>query len=219
MDITFHGLSCFSLEGKTATVLIDPFDEKAAGLKPLKVKADVCLSNADNELQHNLSMLDKEATVFDWPGEYEARGVIIHGIAAHDRPREKESDKKDDAKPVIIWSMNFDGFRICHLSTVGHKLTPEMLEVIGDVDILFVPIGGHECLSAGKAHEVIEQIDPRIVIPMNYKTPGVKLPLAEIDVFLKEVGVHNPQVEKVLKLGLPSSLPQESTEYKILEVQ
>ncbi|MBP9718391.1 MBL fold metallo-hydrolase [Candidatus Gracilibacteria bacterium] len=208
MDITWHGSTCVSLKGKNATVVIDPYNEKMAGMKLPKLSPDVILANADSELNHNLDIAGEQTTVFDWPGEYEARAVIVQGVAAYDRPREKDTDKKDEALPVILWSMNFDGFRICHLSNVGHKLTPEMLELIGNVDILFVPVGGDVGLNAGKAHEVIEQIDPRMVIPTNY---------TEAAAFLKEMGIHNPSYEKVLKIAAPSNLSQDQTEFKILE--
>lgn len=216
MEITWHGLGCLSIEGKTGTVITDPFDAKHAGIKLPKMQADICCANEENSVGHAVDQFGKDVRVFDWPGEYEAKNIIVQAIPGFDRPREKESNKKDDAKRVLVFSMQVDGFRICHLSTIGHKLTPEMIEAIGNVDILIVPVGGMG-LDAKKAHEVIEQLDPRIVIPMYYKTPGVNLPLAELDAFLKEVGLHAPAREKSLKYQTPSQLPQEQTEFKILE--
>lgn len=220
MDIQWHGLSCFTLKGKSGTIVTDPYDAKALGLKPLKLSSDIALANAENDLHNAVAALGGSVKVFDWPGEYESKNIIIQGISAFDRPREKEGGKKDEAKRVIVYLIELDGFAICHLSNLGHKLTPEMLEVIGDVDILLIPVGGGSGtggLDAKKAHEVIEQVDPRIVIPMYYKTPGMKLSLAELETFLKEVGLHAPEKEKVAKFQSPSNLPQEKTEFKILE--
>ncbi|MEK9132724.1 MAG: MBL fold metallo-hydrolase [Patescibacteria group bacterium] len=216
MDIQWHGLSCFTIKGKNATIVTDPYDAKEVGLKPLKLSADIVLSNADFTLHHNVADF-KGATILDWPGEYEAKGVIIQGVAAFDRPRDKEDPKKDNGERVIIYALQVDGFKLCHLSNLGHKLTNEMQEAIGDVDILFVPIGGGVGLDAKKAHEVIEQLDPRIVIPMYYNIPGIKLPLAELSAFTKEVGIQSPAAEKILKFATTSGLPQEHTEFKILE--
>lgn len=218
MDIQWHGLSCFTLKGKSGTVVTDPYDFKAMGLKPQKLSADIVLANSDFDLHHAVSQFNGSCCILDWPGEYEAKNIIIQGIPAYDRPREKESSKKDTANRVIIFTIELDGFKICHASNLGHKLTPEMLALIGDVDILLLPVGGGEvCLSASKAHEVLEQIDPRIVIPMYYKVPDLKLPLADLDGFLKEVGLHAPSREKTAKFQTPSSLPQEQTEFRILE--
>ena len=217
MDIQWHGLSCVSLKGKNATLVTDPYDAKIAGIKLPKLVADVCVANADFPLHHAVEQLGKDVKVFDWPGEYESKGIIVQGIAAYDRPMEKEGERNKEAQRVIIYSIKIDGFSVCHLSNIGHRLTPEMLEVIGNVDILLIPIGGADCLDAKKAHEVVEQIDPRVVIPMYYKIPGVKLPLAELAPFLKEIGMTASAAEKTLKFQTPSGLPQENTEFKVLE--
>lgn len=217
MDILWHGFSCFSFKGKNATVVTDPFDASGAGLKLPKLAADIVLANAENPFHHALESF-KGAAIFDWPGEYEAKNVIVQSIQAYDRPREKEAGKKDEAQPVLVYAFTLDEFRICHLSNLGHKLMPEMLEAIGDVDIACIPIGGENCLDAKKAHEVIEQIDPRIVIPMYYAFTGAKKKLAALEPFLKEVGLHDVKPEKVLKLQSSSALPQEHTEFRILEL-
>lgn len=217
MEIQWHGLSCFSLKGKSATLITDPYDSKDAGIKFPKISADVVVANSEFAFHHAVSQLGGNVKVFDWPGEYEAKNVSIQGISAYDRPREKEEGKKDLANRVIVFTIELDGFKICHLSNIGHKLTPEMLEAIGDIDILFIPVGGNGSLDAKKAHEVIEQLEPRVVIPMYYKLPGLKLPLAEVEMFLKEIGLHSPIREKSLKFQTPANLPQEQTEFKILE--
>lgn len=218
MDIQWHGLSCFSFRGKNATVVTDPYDAKLAGIKLPKISGDIVLANIDNPLHHAVTDISgDQVRVFDWPGEYEALNVVVQAIPAFDRPREKDDGKKDSAEKVVMFSLNIDGFKICHLSNLGHKLTAELLESIGNVDILLVPVGGENCLNAQKAHEVIEQIDPRIVIPMYYAIPGLKVKEAELDLFLKEVGIHSPVTEKTLKLSTPSMLPQDTMEFKILE--
>lgn len=199
-------------------IMTDPFDQKASGLKLPEVSPDIIAANDYLPLHHAVTEFKNKPVVFDWPGEYESKGVIVQAILAYDRPREKEEQKKDDgANRVLLFTIQMDGFKICHLSNLGHKLTTEMLENIGDVDVLLAPVGGTNCLDAKKAHEVIEQLDPRIVIPMYYKIPGLKVQLAELDLFLKEMGLHSPEKEKTLKLSTPSALPQEHTEFKILE--
>lgn len=222
MEIEWHGMACFSLKGKSATLVTDPYDSKVAGIKFPKVSAEIAAANGDFEFHHAVQQLGAAVKVFDWPGEYEAKNISVQAISAYDRPREKEEGKTDAANRVIVFAIEIDGFKICHLSNIGHKLTPEMLEMIGNVDILLVPVGGLGsqglgCLDAKKAHEVIEQLEPRVVVPMYYKLPGVKLPLNDVSSFLKEVGLHAPVCEKSLKFQTPANLPQEQTEFKILE--
>lgn len=218
MDIRWHGFSCFSFSGKNATVITDPYKPEHAGLKLPKMQRDVVLTNDGFPFHHELEGLGAASEhVFDWSGEYEAKGVNVTAIPAFDRPR-SESEKSDKANRVLLFIFEIDGFKICHLSNLGHKLTPEMIEMIGDVDILLVPVGGNGvCLDAEKAHEVIEQLEPRMVIPMYYAVPGAKIKLSPLDNFLKEVGLKSPRKESVLKLKERRELPEEHTEYVVLE--
>lgn len=220
MEISWHGFSCVSIYGKNGTVVIDPYDPGGAGIKLPKLKASIVLSNEAFSFHRAVSQVnpeDGDLKIFDWPGEYESKDIHITAIRAFDTPK-SETEKGAEAHEVLIFVLEVDGFKICHLSNLGHKLTNEMTEAIGDIDILLVPVGGNgRCLDASKAHEVIEQIDPRLVIPMYYDTPGSKIPLQNLDAFLTEVGMRQAKREKGLKLKSRSELPQEHTEYVVLE--
>ena len=218
MEIQWHGLSCISIKAKNGTVLIDPYDSKEAGIKMPNLKADVVLLNGENKL-HSYEKGEGQH-LFDWPGEYEAKGILFDAISAYDRPRDKEDAKKDGAESVLIYALTLEDMRIAHLSNLGHKLTPEMLEKLGNIDILIVPVGGMKdgmaTLSADKAVEVIEQIEPRIVIPMMYDW-GQKQKLNGNASFLKEEGISNQQTATAYKFAGAAALPVDNTEYKLLE--
>lgn len=221
MEINFHGFSCFALYGKDATVITDPFDFGSSGVKLPKFTADIVLANEDFAFHHALSQITGQEKnslhVFDWPGEYESKGVSITAIPAFDKPK-SETEKGAKAEKVLMFFIEIEGFKMLHLSNLGHKFTNEMLDAIGDVDILFIPVGGKShCLDAEKAHEVIEQIDPRLVIPMYYAVSGSKIQLDSLDEFLKEVGMKNARREKKLKLKARTELPQEHTEFIVVE--
>lgn len=219
MDIKFHGFSCFSISGKNAAVVIDPYKTEQSGLKLPKMKTDAVFANKDFPQHYGLENVECPMEhIFDWPGEYEAGGINVMAISAFDKPK-SETEKGARENKVLVFVFEVDGFKMCHLSNIGHKLTPEMVENIGDIDILFVPVGGHGvCLDSEKAHEVIEQLEPRMVIPMYYAVPGSKIKLASLEEFLKEVGLKNPKRENTLRLKAKTDLPQtESTEYVVLE--
>lgn len=218
MEIQWHGLSCVTIKGKNGTVLFDPYDSKQAGIEYPAGKVDVVLLSDKNPL---LTYEKAEGQhLFNWPGEYEAKGILFDAVVAHDRPKEKDEGKKDEAQEVLMFVLTMDDFKIAHLSTVGHKLTPEMLEKVGDVDILILPVGGSvkgaTCLSAEKAQEVVEQVEPRMVIPMMYDC-GQKLSLTGVEPFLKAVGALSVQAQKSVKLTGPSQLSVDKTEYVVLE--
>jgi len=97
---------------------------------------------------------------------------------------------------------------ICHLGDLGHVLTTQQVEEIGNVDVLLVPVGGVSTINASMAAEVVRQLEPKIVVPMHYKTEALKRELEPVDRFLKEMGVKDvtsrPKLS-VTKANLPVS--------------
>ena len=169
MLIKFHGHACFSIEADGGTIVTDPFSEEI-GLKLPKLQSDVVTISHNGKAYNNASGVTGEPRVFSWPGEYETKGVHLKGIHSF-------HNSKDDKEQLenVIFLINDKGIKLCHLGAQGTKLTPEQLEQVGDVDILFIPVGGKDTGDAKKAKEIVEQIEPRIVIPMVYDTDGSQL--------------------------------------------
>ena len=182
MQIKFHGHSCLSIEDKDFTVVTDPYDE-STGLQLPNLKADVVTVSYKDPHHANVKGVGGEPKIFSWPGEYETGGSHFKGIVSFHNSKEDEEQKGN-----TIFRFELNGIRLCHLGSLGTKLTPEQLEQVGDVDILFIPVGGKEGVDAKKAKEIIEQIEPRIIIPIAYNTEGNKCGLDAIDPFLKEMG-------------------------------
>jgi L-ascorbate metabolism protein UlaG (beta-lactamase superfamily) len=89
--------------------------------------------------------------------------------------------------------------QIGYLGELTKKETkPELIGYFEDVDILMLPIGGGEMLDAESATELINQIEPKIAIPMYYKIPGLKRRADSLEAFLKEAGVNNVKAEEKL---------------------
>ena len=135
------------------------------------------------------------------PGEYEIGGVLIIGTATfHD-------DEKGGVRGKnTIYLMEIDGVSICHLGDLGHVLTTEQVEELGDVDVLLLPVGGVSTIDASMAAEVIRQLEPQAVIPMHYKTPAISRPLDPVEKFLKEMGKEVEEPRPKLSLT-KSTLP------------
>jgi len=108
-----------------------------------------------------------------------------------------------------------DEISICHLGDLGHVLTDEQVEELGNVDVLLVPVGGVSTINASMAAEIVRQLEPKVVIPMHYKTPALSRELEPVDGFLREIGAHDitPQV----KLSLTKSSLPISTQVFLLE--
>lgn len=211
MDITWHGRTCFTIKSKDGIVVTDPFS--ADGFKTPKLKANVILASKQNA---EYLPVEGNSQKIDWPGEYDINGIPITASEAWDIPKSEE-DKGKAKNPVNVFVFDLEGVRFCHLGNLGHKLTDEMMQNLQKIDVLFVPIGGKYAMDAKKAHEVIEEIEPRVVIPMLYKYHGEKLDLDTIDNFLKEEGVKTPAESEKFSISSKGQLPQDHTEFVILK--
>ena len=216
MNIIWHGQSFFEIvtkdkEGKELKIVLDPFNE-SIGLKIPKTEARILLITHQHHDHSNKKAISGSPFLIEEPGEYEINGVYVQGIPAfHDNTQGKERGE------VTIYLIETEDIRICHLGDFGQKeLTPEQLDQIGDIDILIVPIGGIYTIDAKGASKIISQIEPKLVIPMHYQIPKLKLKLNSLEQFLKEMG--SPAIEAQKKLKIKSSnLSKERTEIAVLE--
>lgn len=206
MEIQYLGHACFKLIGKKLSVITDPFDAKTAGYRPIKQSADV-VTVSHNHFDHNYTQaITGDPLIFDTPGEYEAKGAEFKGVSAfHD----EEGGK--DRGLITIFAIEIEGIKICHLGDLGTELSPDQLEQLDGVDILLIPVGGTYTIGAEKAAKVTSQLEPKIVIPMHYKTKEGKVgdgKLDSVDKFLHEMGVTPEKKErlKITKKDLPEEL-------------
>ena len=215
MYLSYLGHSCFKLQDKIGpdgvVVVTDPFDSEVVGLKMPSFEADIVTISHDHKDHNNLKAIRKDPFVIRAAGEYEVNGVFIEGIDAW-------HDAKDGAErgANIIYRLEIDDISITHLGDLGTTLDTKQLEKLEGTDILLVPVGGIYTVDAAKAVEVINQIEPRIVIPMHYQLPGGKIKLDGLDKFIKELGLK-PTNEEKLKIS-KKELPAEDMELVILSV-
>lgn len=205
MKINYYGNSCFSINDGNFTIVTDPHDKVQS-----KLKADVVTISQNSPGHNNKDAVEGEPRVFNWPGEYEISGTHIKGIASFHNPKEDVEQKEN-----TIFKIELNGVNICHLGGLGTKMIPEQVEEVGDVDILFIPVGGKETIDAKKAKEVIEQIEPRIIIPMAYCDRDDNCELGSLEPFLSEMGAKNiePLDEFTLKR---SELPDDASKIVVL---
>ena len=149
----------------------------------------------DHPDHNNAEALKGEPAILDLPGEYSIKGVSIKGVNSY-------HDEKEGAERGLntIFILESEGIRFCHLGDLATLLDKKQLEEINGVDILAVPVGGPNSLFAKDARAVVDQVEPRIVLPMHYKTSGNKLKLEDEKKFCKEIGIC-PR-EKMAKLIL-----------------
>lgn len=202
MNINWYGQSCFRItvqgqkKSRQATsLIIDPYDEKI-GLKLPKMEADILLTTHEHEDHNSQKVVKKDTFVINSPGEYELRDIFIEGIHSfHDKTKGSERGVN------TIYTIEAEDIRLCHMGDFGQEeLTDNQLRKIGEIDILMIPVGGVYTIDEKEAKKVISQIEPRIVVPMHYKIPGLKIKLNDLDSFLKAIGVKKATIEEKLSI-------------------
>ncbi|MHB1132734.1 MAG: MBL fold metallo-hydrolase [Chloroflexota bacterium] len=202
MEITWLGHACFRLRGKNATIVTDPYDE-SIGQKLGRVSADIVTVSHNHYDHNNFSAVTGNPRVISGPGEYEIGGVFITGVQTwHDA----EGGSKRGRNTAYLFEL--DDIVVCHLGDLGHVLSTEQVELMSNADVLLIPVGGGFTINAAQAAEVISLIEPRIVIPMHYKTESVQIELEPLDRFARAMGLKEVPTQPKLSVS-KSGLPEE----------
>jgi len=176
MEIKYFGHSFFRLKGKEMVLATNPFDS-SLGLKVSPQAADIVLFSSPAKIKLN-KIINKTVSreklfVINNPGEYEVGGIFVLGTVGG---------------KATFYVITMDGLRLVFLGDLSEKLSDKQIEEVNGVDILFLPVGDKKNFLASKqAVEIINQVEPKIIIPMSYQLPGLKLDLAPLAVFLKEM--------------------------------
>ena len=176
------GLSCFRIRGSQAVILTDPFPP-GLGYTLGKQAADIVTVSHQHPSHSYDQGINSEHRLVKGPGEYEISGVLILGISTY-----HDSVKGQSRGKNTIYLMEIDGVNILHLGDLGHALNDQQAEEIGNVDVLLLPVGGVNTINAAMAAEVIRKLEPKVVVPMHYKTEKGSADLEPVENFLKEMG-------------------------------
>ncbi|MEI9966501.1 MAG: MBL fold metallo-hydrolase [Candidatus Moraniibacteriota bacterium] len=200
MLIQYYGDYCFKITTKPGgratddvTLLADPLP-KGAGLRSPQGEADIVLLTHGN-VEEAKEGLKGAPAVFDCPGEYAAKGISLLGIESFADTRSGEL-----AGPNTVFAFETEDIHCAFLGALGHDLSPEALDRLGTVDVLFIPIGEEGSLSAEHAAALVKNIEPNVVIPMHYALPGLTLPAGSGKKFFELLG--SQPSEKTIKWNI-----------------
>jgi L-ascorbate metabolism protein UlaG (beta-lactamase superfamily) len=102
-----------------------------------------------------------------------------------------------------------DGLHVLHMGDIVQPLSAHLQERLSVAEVLLVPAGAGCTLKLAQVIELIQALNPRIVVPMHYKVPGAQSELLELDSFLKEMGIKTPEFQARLNVT-SSSLPPDT---------
>ena len=211
MEIVWLGHSCFRIRGRAnarssgreTAIVTDPCSPTSGYTigRPTAAIATISHNHTDHSY---LKGVAGSPQVITGPGEYEINGVFLTGIPTyHDSQNGVELGKN------IVFVIELENITICHLGDLGHIPTAGQVEALTGIDILLVPIGGNTTINGPRAAEVVSLLEPRLVIPMHYRTSSSTADLEPLDSFLKEMGGKTPEAQAKFSIS-HSSLPDET---------
>ena len=186
MKVKFLGHATFAITSDTGVKIItDPY-ETGPGFTygDINESADIVTVSHDHHDHGNVAAVNGNPEVVRKAGRSTARGIEFRGIAS----------SHDDAGGSmrggnVIFCFELDGVKVCHLGDLGHLLDDKQLKEMGSVDILLIPVGGYFTIDAKVATRVCDQIKPKVIIPMHYKTEkSTSLPIFPLDEFIEGKG-------------------------------
>jgi L-ascorbate metabolism protein UlaG (beta-lactamase superfamily) len=203
VDITWLGHSCFRIKGNQAVIITDPVPAET-GYTLGKQTANIVTVSHPHPSHSWVEGVGGDPKVVKGPGEYEISGVLIIGVSTfHDAVKGHSRGKN------TMYLMDIDGVAVCHTGDLGHVPSDDQIEEMGNVDVLMLPVGGASTINATLATEVVRKMEPKVVIPMHYKTEKTTRELDGVDLFLKEMGQSGIEPRNrvsVTRSNLPASV-------------
>ena len=177
MHITWLGHSCFRVESRGYTAVLDPYaDGSVEGLLPVRETADLVLcshEHGDHNARDLVTLREGKAPVFR-----------VETISTY-----HDDQKGAKRGPNTIHILDDGVFRAAHAGDLGCALSGEELEKLKGLDVLMVPVGGYYTIDAAQARALVNAVKPRIVIPMHYRGQGFGFDvLAELEDYTRLCG-------------------------------
>ncbi len=196
MEIRWYGQACFLIKTdgenkEEVKIILDPAGEDA-GLKAPSEEAEVLILSDGKKPKS----MPKYRILIHEQGEYEIKNVFLKGI---------------NINGSEIYIIESEDLKICHLGAFAAKdLTPEQIEEIGEIDVLTIPVGGGDVITGAEAVKIVNQIEPKIIIPSCFNIPKLKIKLEDVKGFLKAFGQEG--IEEQPKLSISKEkLPDKTT--------
>lgn len=186
-EFKWFGHNCFRIKSREATIITDPVD-RSTGFAVARQNANIVSISRSDSVNANLGLVRPDFQVVDGPGEYEMDDVFITGVRTFIDDAHTERKQFNTA-----YLFEMDGFVICHLGDLGKVPNSDQTEQLAQADILLLAVGGANGLTQEQAAEVVSLLEPKVLIPMQYRTEIGDQGLLPVESFAKLVGVELPE--------------------------
>ncbi|MDV4152259.1 MBL fold metallo-hydrolase [Clostridium sp. AL.422] len=165
MEIKWIGHSSFLIKNSFGKkILIDPIQIHPY-IQKYDLKPDIITFSHSHNNEFINEYIYNNYKIINSATHFENDHFIIEGFQSY----------KDDFSGFkrgdnIIYLYEIDGFKLCHLGSLGHLLDRNLIDKLSNLDFLFIPIGGHFCLDGYLASKIATTLKPRYIIPMCFKT-------------------------------------------------
>jgi L-ascorbate metabolism protein UlaG (beta-lactamase superfamily) len=202
------GHACFLLESAKGTKIItDPYESGsyggAVGYSAVNIDADI-VTVSHKHPDHNFTKGFKKARILEKEGNFKIGDAEIKGILSyHDNQQGKARGTN------IIFVFNVDGIKVVHFGDLG--TTDIDYQALGGVDVALLPVGGVFTLEVDQIEEFYQKLNPKICIPMHFKTTKLGFDIAAVDEFIR--GKREVEHRNLLELN-----PQNINSFKKIVV-
>ncbi len=207
LSISWHGLATCTITGPGVTIITDPAGP-TPGLKAKRLSGDVVLASTPAAAVAAVRGIgDAEPFIITGPGEYEVKGAFIYGAAA---------PAAGNQPAVTVYRLELDHLAVVYLGLLDGPLGESVSSLLERTDVLILPVGGLGALTPEAAKAVIASVEPRIVVPIRYALPGLKLRLEPLAKACAALGLTVSETVPKLKVSR-KDLPADSLRLVVVE--
>jgi L-ascorbate metabolism protein UlaG (beta-lactamase superfamily) len=203
LQIKWYGHSMWRISNDECNILIDPFTDIGFPLITNQV-ADIVISSHDHFDHNNFKLITPPFQKITQIGTYQVKGVKVRMIPSSHGRRDGRNLGDNFLSLITI-----DQMTLLHCGDLGAMPGEDTMALISEVDVLFVPIGGHYTIDAIQAKEFIELVDPRVVFPMHYRMDKSTVDVDSFEPFsrlYKGIEKIDSDIYTINKDNLPSKL-------------
>jgi L-ascorbate metabolism protein UlaG (beta-lactamase superfamily) len=181
MKVKWLGHACFLLTSRDGLrIVTDPYIISGKIMyAPVTETADIVTVSHDHSDHNNVATVKGNPQVVKDGGVKMVKGIQFKGVQTYHDDAMGEKRGKN-----VVTCFTIDGIKICHLGDLGHALSTKEIADIGAVDVLLVPVGGFFTVDARVATQISDNLKPKVIFPMHYKTPKLDFPITGVEEFL-----------------------------------